>query len=76
MLIPKESTNGDDQIKYRPILTCFAKLYKHLIRARLLDKIEKNGGMSERQFGFRKGRSTIDAVEEVVKFANLTNSGA
>ncbi|CAB0039254.1 unnamed protein product [Trichogramma brassicae] len=30
---------------------------------------ERPGGLSERQYGFRKGRSTIDAIEDVVSAA-------
>lgn len=31
------------------------------------EKINKNGGVNENQYGFGKGRSTVMAVKEVVK---------
>lgn len=36
---------------------------------RLEPLIEANNGISARQYGFRKGRSTTDAIAEVVKIA-------
>lgn len=43
-----------------------AKLYEILIKKRLVKEIEENGDFSKRQFGFRKNRSTIQAVQQVV----------
>lgn len=49
---------------YRPIclLNSLGKLYEKLIKGRLESQIEENGGFNDRQFGFRKGRSAIHAV--------------
>lgn len=53
---------------FRPIclLSTMGKLYERMIKARLEEELEKKGGLSERQFGFRKGRSTINAIKMVV----------
>ncbi|CAB0043302.1 unnamed protein product [Trichogramma brassicae] len=36
---------------------------------------ERPGGLSERQYGFRKGRSTMDAIEDVVSAAREAIAG-
>ncbi|GJQ76947.1 hypothetical protein Trydic_g15144 [Trypoxylus dichotomus] len=43
------------------------KLYKGLVKERLEAAISEGGGLSERQVSFRKGRSTIHAVNIVVE---------
>nr|CAI5829037.1 unnamed protein product [Callosobruchus analis] len=52
---------------YRPIclLDTVGKLFEIMIRQRLILEIEKAGGLSPCQFGFRSGMSTIDALEAV-----------
>nr|XP_018904124.1 PREDICTED: uncharacterized protein LOC109035096 [Bemisia tabaci] len=40
------------------MLTSFSKIYEHVITARLYEKVK----LSEKQFGFLKGRSTISAL--------------
>jgi hypothetical protein len=74
-LIPKKETDGP---KVRPIclLDAMGKLYEHLIRARLLTEVEKKGGLSDRQFGFREGMSTMDAIDDVLGFARVAQSGS
>ena len=59
LLLPKP---GSD--KYRPIclLDIFGKTLEHLIVNRLSAAIS----LSERQYGFRRGRSTIDAIKLVI----------
>lgn len=61
-----------DPSRYRPIclISVLGKLYEKLLKARLEREIEGNGGLSPRQYGFRKGRSTIDAVKRVVDTAS------
>lgn len=53
---------------YRPIclLNTFGKLFEKLLEA--------NGGLSENQFGFRKGLSTIQAVEKVIAHVKETRA--
>jgi len=71
VLIPKGVREGGPS--YRPVslLNVFDKLYEHLLRKRIENQMEKGEGLSGNQFGFRKGRSTIDAISSVVRW--LTN---
>lgn len=52
------------------------KLYERLINNRLKKEIERTGGLADFQFGFRKGRSTVDALCRVKEIAQFANSGA
>lgn len=65
VLIPK---GNPEDMKLRPIclLSSFGKLYEGLVRDRMEKELEATGGLSDNQYGFRKGRSTIQAVEKVV----------
>lgn len=36
------------------------------LKTRLTLAVEEHGGLSERQYGFRKGLSTIEVVKEVI----------
>lgn len=49
---------------YRPItlLPVMGKLYERLIVERIMIMNERSGEMAEGQYGFRKGKSTVDAV--------------
>ncbi|KAJ8978657.1 hypothetical protein NQ317_019093 [Molorchus minor] len=57
----------EDPRAHRPLslLNCPGKLYELVVRERLLAEIEENGGFSDRQHGFRKGRGTIGAVKAI-----------
>lgn len=52
---------------YRPIsvLTVMSKIFEKLLNARLTTYLNDNNILSERQFGFRSGKSTQDAVLEL-----------
>lgn len=52
---------------HRPIylLDAIGKLFEGLIRDRLEKEWEARGGLSPRQYGFRKGRSTVHAIEYI-----------
>lgn len=54
----------DSPSNYRPIslLGCIPKLLEKIINKRLVSYIESNGMLSSRQFGFRQGKGTEDAV--------------
>lgn len=54
---------------FRPIclLSALGKLFEQLVKQRLELEIEEKGGISDFQYGFRKGRSTIHAVQAVVE---------
>jgi hypothetical protein len=71
VLIEKPRKSPSDQQKYRPIclLNVIAKLFETIINDRLLNELEERNGINENQFGFRKGRSTVDAVDKVVTIA-------
>lgn len=59
-----KSGDKDDPGSYRPIslLPSLSKILEKLVNKRLINFLEKNKLISDRQFGFRKGRSTEDAV--------------
>ncbi|KYB24568.1 hypothetical protein TcasGA2_TC031704 [Tribolium castaneum] len=77
VLIPKDGRDSEDNLKLRPIclLDCLGKLLEQLLKARLLEELEERGGFSEHQYGFREGRSKLDAMEEAIKFAHFACSG-
>jgi exonuclease III len=72
VLIPKLMSDRTQKQKYRPLcmLSALGKLLERMIEKRLREEVEERGGMAETQFGFRKGRSTIDALKKVVEIAN------
>ena len=49
---------------YRPIAltSCICKIYERMINTRLVWYLESKGLLSNRQFGFRKNRSTLDPL--------------
>lgn len=77
VLIPKNEKDVEGKTKVRPIclLDGMGKLYEHLVKDRLIKEIENKGGLSSRQYGFRVGMSTMDALEDVLNFARVANSG-
>ena len=62
---------------YRPIclLDTMGKLLEELILQRLQALLVGGNDLSENQFGFRKGRSTVDAIQAVVNFATNGRKG-
>ena len=77
MLIGKGKGPADAPSSYRPLcmLNTAGKLLEKLVRPRLQAAIRAAGDLSEREYGFRTGRSTIDAIKEVVKAAKGTERG-
>lgn len=71
ILLRKPGKDAERSDAYRPIslLSCTSKVYEHLISARLDAELEGKGILSENQYGFRKGRSTTDALTQVLKKA-------
>ena len=71
VLLPKPGKPPGDPSSYRPIclLDTVGKLLEKVILNRLTECTESEYGLSERQFGFRKGRSTVDAIRSVVERA-------
>ncbi|CAF4294310.1 unnamed protein product, partial [Rotaria magnacalcarata] len=66
-ILPFPKPNKDPTLptNYRPIAltSCISKLMEKMVAARLSHILETKNYFSEYQFGFRKGRSTIDALQ-------------
>ena len=62
---------------YRPIclLDTMGKLLEKLILQRLQALLVGQNGLLEKQFGFRKGSSTVDAIQAVVNIATNAKKG-
>uniref|UniRef100_A0ABD2WEJ2 Reverse transcriptase domain-containing protein n=1 Tax=Trichogramma kaykai TaxID=54128 RepID=A0ABD2WEJ2_9HYME len=67
----------DEPSSYRPLcmLDTAGKILERIICGRLEAYTERPGGLSERQYGFRRGRSTIDAIEDVISTAREAIAG-
>lgn len=72
VLLRKGDKPLDNPASYRPLclLDVEGKLYEQLISIKLKDELHRTGGLSDRQFGFREGRQTVDAIKEVMKIAS------
>ncbi|XP_064214104.1 uncharacterized protein LOC107398137 [Tribolium castaneum] len=77
VLLKKPGKEGGRPSDFRPIclLNVVAKLYEQLILIKLKKELEEKGGLSEEQFGFQEGKSTLDAVDRVMALARWANSG-
>jgi hypothetical protein len=73
VLIPKPGKAVDAPSSYRPIclLDTLGKLFEKIILRRLTKFTEGENGLSEKQFGFRKGKSTLEAILTVTKRAKI-----
>ena len=78
VLIPKPIKNDGDPKTYRPIslLSVFGKVLEAMLESRLRGEIEERGGLHEKQHGFRRGRSTLGAMSEVVEVARAATRKA
>lgn len=67
VLIPKPGKPLEDPSSYRPLcmLDGIGKLLERLIANRLLAEVEARGGLNNNQYGFRRGRSTVDAIQAI-----------
>ncbi|XP_015371861.1 PREDICTED: RNA-directed DNA polymerase from mobile element jockey-like [Diuraphis noxia] len=72
-----QSKPRDLPSSYRPIslLDGAGEVYERVLLNRLETHITQIGALSDHQFGFRRSRSTVDAIEEVIKVADRANSG-
>lgn len=77
VLINKGKGDPNSPSSYRPLcmLDTAGKLLEKLLKARLQSVIQVAGDLSSRQYGFRKGRSTVDAVQEVVAAVGAAQRG-
>lgn len=64
------------ELATRPICTLntFCKLLEVLVRTRLHKEQDEKTGLHPLQYGFRKRKSTIDAIDTVVEMVNKLNS--
>lgn len=73
LVLIEKSKPGQEEKAYRPIclLNVIGKLFEQLILCRLKKEIERKGGLSLEQYGFREGKSTTDALERVQEIAEI-----
>ena len=66
VLLPKGKKPPDEPSSYRPLcmLDTAGKFFERIIHERIEEYSERH--LSNNQFGFRKGRSTLDAIKLVV----------
>ena len=77
-LVTRRKTPGlDNALSYRPICLSdtMGKLLEEMILQRLQGHMVRENGLSENQFGFRKGRSTVDAIQAVVDIDTKARRG-
>ena len=77
MLLGKGKAPADALSSYSSLcmLDTAGKLLKKLARQRLPAAIKAAGGLTERQYGFRMGRSSAEALQEVVRAAKCAGRG-
>ncbi|CAB0034340.1 unnamed protein product [Trichogramma brassicae] len=77
VLLPKPGKPPEEPSSYRPLcmLDTAGKILERLICDRLEAITESPGGLSDHQYGFRKGRSTINAIENVITTAREAIAG-
>lgn len=77
VLISKGKGDPDSPSAYRPLclLDTAGKLFEKLLKPRLIAAVQTSGDLSDRQYGFRRGRSTIGAIKEVVNAAQIAQQG-
>lgn len=75
VLLPKGKKPPDEPSSYRPLcmLDSVGKIFERIIYDRLEQQVDHK--LSEHQYGFRKGRSTLDAVQLVMGIAKEAISG-
>jgi hypothetical protein len=78
VLLKKEGRPDGRSSSYRPLslLNVLGKLYEQLLNARLRDELELGEHLSVRQYGFRKGKSTMNALEDVIGIVETAATGS
>lgn len=71
VLLRKPGKDNNAPSAFRPLcmLNAEGKLLEHLLAIRIRRDLERDGGLSDRQYGFRKGRSTVQAIQRVTSTA-------
>ena len=77
VLLRKGEKPLEDFSSYRPIclLDTMGKLLEEMILQRLQGHMVGKNGLSQNQFGFRKGRSTVDAIQALADIATKSRRG-
>ncbi|CAB0029769.1 unnamed protein product [Trichogramma brassicae] len=77
VLLPKPGKPPEEPSSYRPLcmLDTAGKILERIICDRLEAITESPEGLSDHQYGFRKGRSTINAIESVIAAAREAIAG-
>lgn len=77
VLISKGKGDPGLPSSYRPLcmLDTAGKLLEKLLKPRLLSAVQAAGDLSDKQYGFRKGRSTIEAAQSIVDVGMSARQG-
>lgn len=77
VLVNKGKGDPNSPSAYRPLcmLDTAGKLLERLLKPRLAAAVRRAGDLSERQHGFRKGHSTVNAIEQVVTTFHAAQQG-
>ncbi|GIY37470.1 RNA-directed DNA polymerase from mobile element jockey [Caerostris darwini] len=75
-LIPKDNRQLNHPKDFRPIciLPCWGKVFDKILAERLTFLLEENNILHQSQFGFRKKRSTINALQSIKDCIMAANS--
>ncbi|XP_050338322.1 uncharacterized protein LOC126764713 [Bactrocera neohumeralis] len=67
VLLQKPNKPAGEPSSYRPLcmIDTMGKILERIICTRLENHLEGDGGLSDNQYGFRKKRSTLDAIKKV-----------
>lgn len=78
VLLRKGGRLDGDPGAFRPLclLNTFGKLFEQLLVKRLKKEVERCGGLSDDQYGFREGRSAVTAVERVMSLVDAAAEGS
>lgn len=77
VLIPRPGRDAESPSAYRPIFLLgeAGKMLEYIVASRLTQHLEGDGpNLVEDQFGFRRGRSTIDAIRHIRSLVGATVS--
>lgn len=77
VFLPKDKKPLEEPSSYHPLcmINTTGKLLESIICKRLEESVESATGISDNQYGFRKSRSTVDAIQVVLKTASEAISG-